>query len=131
MLNPILRSSMADRLIFMDDKARPHGIIQEAIDLPFPLKSRQSSSMGLYWCKVNQRNPQYQNNAELGNAILNERRRFPQEIICILVLIMNMRVREHWRLTWYLSSLLRKCAQKGFSLHSFKSSENIMTRLFS
>jgi hypothetical protein len=84
----------------MDDNARPHGIMQEAIDLPFPLKSTQSSSMELYWCKVNQRNPQYQNNAELTNAILNEMRRFAQGMICILVLRMNMRARELSRLAW-------------------------------
>ena len=84
----------------MDDNARPHGIMQEAIDLPYLLKSTQSTSMELYRCKVNQRNPQYQNNAELANAILKERRRFAQEMICILVLRMNMRVRELRRLAW-------------------------------
>jgi hypothetical protein len=72
----------------MDDNARMHGI--EAIDLLFPLKSTQSSSMGLYWCKVNQRNPQYQNNAEVANAILKERRRLAQGMICILVHRMKM-----------------------------------------
>jgi hypothetical protein len=56
--------------------------------------------MELYWCKVNQRNPQYQNNAELANAILNEMRRFAQGMICILVLRMNMRARELSRLAW-------------------------------
>jgi hypothetical protein len=47
--------------------------MQEAIDLPFPLKSTQSTSMGLYWCKVKKHNPQYQYNAELANTILKER----------------------------------------------------------
>jgi hypothetical protein len=90
MLDPILTGALADRLIFMDDNARPHGIMQEVIDLPFPLKSTQSSSMRLYWCRVSQHNPQDQNNAELASAILKERRRFPQEMICIQVLRMNM-----------------------------------------
>ena len=115
----------------MDDNARPHLIMQEATDLPFPLTSTQSTSMELYRCKVNQRNPQYENYTELANAILKKRRRFAQEMICVLVLRMNMRVRELRRLTWQLSSLLRKYARKGFSLLSFRSSENIITRMFS
>jgi hypothetical protein len=47
--------------------------------------------------KVNQRNPQCQNIAELTNKILEEWQRFPQERLRRLVHGMNRRVREHWR----------------------------------
>ena len=47
--------------------------------------------------KVNQRNPECQNIAELTNAIPEEWRRFPQERPRRLVLRMNRRVWELWR----------------------------------
>jgi len=47
--------------------------------------------------KVNQRNPQCQNIAELTNTILEQWRQFPQERLCRLVRGMNRQVWELWR----------------------------------
>jgi hypothetical protein len=75
---------LADRQIFMDDKARLHRACivrefrqQEAIDtFQWPAMSLDMNTIKHVWDfigrKVNQHNPQCQNIAELTNAILEE-----------------------------------------------------------
>ena len=50
--------------------------------------------MGLYWPKINQRNPKCQNIDELRTAILQEWQQFPQERLRRLVRSMTRRVTE-------------------------------------
>ena len=50
--------------------------------------------MGLYWRKINQRNPKCQNIDELRTAILQEWQQFPEERLRHLVRHMTRRVTE-------------------------------------
>ena len=83
---------LTDRLIFMDDNARPHRarVVREFNMNPIKHVWEFISR------KVNQCNPQCQNIAELINTILEEWRRFQQERLRHLVHGMNRRMQELW-----------------------------------
>ena len=74
---------------------------QEAIDtFQWPVMPLDMNPIEHVWDfvgrKVNQRNPQCQNIAELTNTILEEWWRFPQERLRHLVRVMNRHVWELW-----------------------------------
>ena len=114
----------------MDDNARPHRarIVrefrqQQAIDtFQWPAMSPNMNPVEHAWDfidrKVNQRNPECQNIAELTNAILKEWRRFPQERLPRLVRGMNRRVWELWcKRRGYTRYLVNVC-DKASPYHS-------------
>jgi hypothetical protein len=98
--------ALADRLMFMDDNARPHRarivqhfLQQEAVQtIPWHAMSPDMNPIEHVWDfigrKINQRNPKCQNIDELRTAILQEWQYFPQERLRRLVRSMTRRVTE-------------------------------------
>jgi transposase len=88
--------ALADRSMFMDDNARPHGarivkhfLQQEAVQtIPWPAMSPDMNPIEHVWDfigrKINQHNPKCQNIDELRTAILQEWQQFPQERLGVL-----------------------------------------------
>jgi transposase len=93
----------------MDDNARPHRVRivnqykqQEAIDtIPWPAMSPDMNPIEHVWDyigqRLNHRNPQCQNLAELRTARVEEWQNFPQYKLRRLVHNMKRRVRELFR----------------------------------
>jgi transposase len=100
---------LASRPLNMDNNARPHRarIVnqykqQEAIDtIPWPAMSPDMNPIEHVWDyigqRLNHRNPQCQNLAELRTSMVKEWQNFPQYKLRRLVHSMKQRVRELFR----------------------------------